>query len=71
MTENGTAAIIGGGVIGSGWAARFVLSGWNVRVLDPSPDAETVVLKTMERARRSFSAIFDTTLPPEGKLEFA
>ncbi len=71
MSEKATAAVIGGGVIGSGWAARFVLSGWNVMVLDPSPEAETVVLNTMERARRSSSAVFDTTLPSEGKLEFA
>lgn len=25
------AAIIGGGVIGGGWAARFLLNGWDVR----------------------------------------
>jgi len=35
-----TAAIIGGGVIGGGWAARFLLNGWNVRVFDPSDDAQ-------------------------------
>ena len=35
-----TAAIIGGGVIGGGWLARFVLNGWNVRVFDPDPEAE-------------------------------
>ena len=34
-----TAAIIGGGVIGGGWAARFLLNGWNVRIYDPAPDA--------------------------------
>ena len=28
-----TAAIVGGGVIGSGWAARFLLNGWDVRFL--------------------------------------
>ena len=35
-----TAAIIGGGVIGGGWAARFLLNGWNVQVFDPDPQAE-------------------------------
>ena len=35
-----TAAIIGGGVIGGGWAARFLLMGWNVKVFDPSPEAQ-------------------------------
>ena len=34
------AAIIGGGVIGGGWAARFLLNGWNVSVFDPDPQAE-------------------------------
>ena len=32
-------AIIGGGVIGGDWAARFVLHGWNVTVFDPVADA--------------------------------
>ena len=30
------AAIVGAGVIGGGWAARFLLHGWNVAVFDPS-----------------------------------
>jgi len=34
------AAIIGGGVIGGGWAARFLLNGLNVSVFDPDPQAE-------------------------------
>ncbi|HCT33494.1 MAG TPA: hypothetical protein DF966_10080, partial [Sulfitobacter sp.] len=34
------AAIIGGGVIGGGWAARFALNGWQVQVFDPDPQAE-------------------------------
>ena len=33
------AAIIGGGVIGGGWAARFLLNGWDVAVFDPDPEA--------------------------------
>ena len=34
------AAIIGGGVIGGGWAARFLLNGWDVSVFDPDPEAD-------------------------------
>jgi carnitine 3-dehydrogenase len=34
------AAIIGGGVIGGGWAARFLLNGWDVAISDPDPEAE-------------------------------
>ena len=37
------AAIIGGGVIGAGWAARFLLHGWQVHFYDPSPAALEVV----------------------------
>jgi carnitine 3-dehydrogenase len=47
------AAIIGGGVIGGGWAARFLLNGWDVAVLDHDPAAERkleVVLATMPAA---------------------
>ena len=35
-----TAAIIGGGVIGGGWAARFLLNGWDVKICDPDPEAQ-------------------------------
>ena len=41
--NNATAAIIGGGVIGGGWAARFLLMGWDVVVFDPAADAERKV----------------------------
>ncbi|MEM6483131.1 MAG: 3-hydroxyacyl-CoA dehydrogenase NAD-binding domain-containing protein, partial [Pseudomonadota bacterium] len=37
MTKS--AAIVGGGVIGGGWAARFALNGWDVRIFDPDPEA--------------------------------
>ena len=39
------AAIIGAGVIGAGWAARFLLMGWDVNVCDPDPDAELTAVK--------------------------
>ena len=35
MTTTGQAALIGGGVIGGGWAARFLLNGWDVNVFAP------------------------------------
>ena len=37
---NKTAACIGGGVIGGGWVARFLLHGWDVNVYDPAADAQ-------------------------------
>ncbi|UYV36269.1 carnitine 3-dehydrogenase [Rhodobacteraceae bacterium D3-12] len=62
------AAIIGGGVIGGGWAARFALNGWTVRVFDPDPEAERKISEVMENARRSLPGLGNVALPPEGAL---
>ena len=64
------AAIIGGGVIGGGWAARFVLNGWDVQVYDPDPEAERKIGEVMANARRSLPGLTDVALPAEGKLTF-
>ena len=65
-----TAAIIGGGVIGGGWAARFLLNGWNVRVYDPSPDADRKIQEMLENARASLPKLADVSMPAEGALSF-
>ncbi len=65
-----TAAIIGGGVIGGGWAARFLLNGWNVRVFDPDPEAERKIGEVLDNARRSYPGLFDKGVPAEGNLTF-
>ncbi|WP_171207318.1 MULTISPECIES: carnitine 3-dehydrogenase [unclassified Ruegeria] len=65
-----TAAIIGGGVIGGGWAARFLLNGWDVRVFDPDPEAERKIGEVLANARRSLPGLSDVPLPPEGALSF-
>ena len=64
-----TAAIIGGGVIGGGWAARFALSGWNVTIFDPDPEAERKISEVMANARRSLPALSEVALPPEGQVK--
>lgn len=64
------AAIIGGGVIGGGWAARFLLNGWDVSVFDPDPDAERKIGEVISNARRSLPALYDKALPAEGNLVF-
>tara|TARA_R110002094_G_scaffold12493_3_gene22626 strand:- start:86 stop:1558 length:1473 start_codon:yes stop_codon:yes gene_type:complete len=64
------AAIIGGGVIGGGWAARFALNGWQVRVFDPDPQAERKIGEVMENARRSLPGLTDVALPDEGRVSF-
>jgi len=61
-----TAAILGAGATGAGWAARFTLMGWDVRVFDPDPDAMDRVRAALARARASLPALYDVALPPEG-----
>ena len=65
-----TAAIIGGGVIGGGWAARFALNGWTVQVFDPDPEAERKIGEVMANARRSLPGLTDVALPDEGEIRF-
>ena len=63
-----TAAIIGGGVIGGGWLARFLLNGWDVNLFDPDPEAERKIGEVLANARRSLPMLYDVALPREGKL---
>ena len=65
-----TAAIIGGGVIGGGWAARFLLNGWDVNIFDPDPEAARKIGEVLANARRSLPSLYDTALPDEGELQF-
>ena len=65
------AAIIGGGVIGGGWAARFLLNGWDVAVFDPDPEAPRKLAEVLENARASLPALSDLPMPEEGRLSFA
>jgi carnitine 3-dehydrogenase len=65
------AAIIGGGVIGGGWAARFLLNGWNVSVFDPDPQAERKIGEVLANARAALPALSDVPMGAEGKLTFA
>ncbi|MBC7280102.1 carnitine 3-dehydrogenase [Hoeflea sp.] len=71
MSEIKKAAIIGGGVIGGGWAARFLLNGWDVVVSDPDPEVERKVGEVLANARRSLPALSDVAVPKEGRLTYA
>jgi len=70
MTKTRVAAIIGGGVIGGGWAARFLLNGWDVRVFDPDPEAERKIGEVLANARAALPMLYDCVLPAEGALSF-
>ncbi len=65
-----TASIIGGGVIGGGWVARFLLNGWNVNIFDPDPDAERKISEVLANARHALPMLYDYPLPTEGTLRF-
>jgi len=64
------AAIIGGGVIGGGWAARFLLNGWDVSIFDPDPEAQRKIGEIIDNARRALPALYDHALPNEGTLTY-
>lgn len=52
-----TAAVIGCGVIGAGWAARLRLRGVDVRAYDPAPVAPQVLAEVHENARRAWELL--------------
>ena len=62
------AAIIGGGVIGGGWAARFALMGWEVRVFDPDPEAERKIGEVMSNAARVLPMLYEAPMPKRGQI---
>ncbi len=62
--------LLGAGVIGAGWAARFVLHGVDVRVFDPNPAAERRTVEVLDHARRAWSKLTLMPTPPEGALTF-
>jgi carnitine 3-dehydrogenase len=47
-------ALVGAGVIGSGWAGRLVASGHDVAVFDPHPETKRRVAETIAAAERAW-----------------
>ncbi len=62
-------AVLGGGVIGAGWAARFLLSGIHVAVHDPGA-VEDRLERVVENARRAWRTLMPAAVAPaaEGRL---
>ncbi|MGY3079454.1 3-hydroxyacyl-CoA dehydrogenase [Bradyrhizobium sp. LM6.10] len=60
--------LLGSGVIGAGWAARFILNGVDVRLYGRSPGAAERVQKKITHARRAFERLTEVPLPAEGSL---
>jgi carnitine 3-dehydrogenase len=63
-----TVALLGGGVIGAGWAARFLMQGIDVRLYDPDPQTERKVAEVLENSRRAWRNLTMIPMPPEGDL---
>jgi carnitine 3-dehydrogenase len=70
ITEDlpGTVGLLGAGVIGGGWAARFLMSGVDVQLYDPAPGAGEVTQAALERARRAWGRLTPVPAPREGRL---
>lgn len=60
------AAILGAGVIGSGWLARLTDSGVDCTVYDPAPDAEAKIAPVLDNAERAAAALIDAPRPAKG-----
>ena len=63
-------ALIGVGVIGGGWAARFLLNGIDVNVYDPSENYKNNLDKMLSNAKLAYSKLTMAPLLKPGELEF-
>jgi len=66
-----TIGLVGGGVIGAGWAARFALAGYDVRMFDPDPEIGRKVEAVLGNARRAQQRMLGALLPVEGTVHIA
>ena len=63
-------ALIGGGVIGAGWAARLLINGIDVTVCDPSAQVEKRLGEVLENALRAYRTMTLAPIAAKGKLTF-
>jgi len=66
-----TAGLVGGGVIGAGWAARLLLNGVNVALFDPDPEIERKMALVLANARAAQAQLLPKAAIAEGVLRFA
>ena len=59
-----TVGLLGGGVIGGGWASRFLLNGIDVKIFDPDPEAERKVGEVLTLAKRAWADLTDAPMRP-------
>jgi carnitine 3-dehydrogenase len=68
MSEIRKVGLLGAGVIGGGWAARCLLTGHDVTLYDPDPEADRKIGEMLENARRAYRGLTMVPLPREGGL---
>src|SRR5580658_6325926 len=61
MANQQRIGLVGGGVIGAGWAARFLLEGHDVAVYDPDPEIARKLETVIDAARRPEIIIASST----------
>ena len=71
MSLRDTIGLVGGGVIGAGWAARFLLNGHDCAVFDPDPDLARKLDAVLANARRAQARLMPGVAAPEGRLSIA
>ena len=69
-TPPASVAVVGCGVIGSGWASRFALAGCDVTISDPSPDAPRIAAEVHANARHAWHQLGLST-DAQGDVTFA
>ena len=62
--------IVGTGVIGAGWAARFLYRGFDVIATDPGPNAEALLNEVVENSAPALEKIVFIPKEKRGKLTF-
>ncbi len=68
MNDIKTVGLLGGGVIGAGWAARCLLNGLDVVVCDLDPEAERKLGEVIANAGRAMGKISMAPPGPRGSL---
>jgi carnitine 3-dehydrogenase len=71
MAETMKIGLVGGGVIGAGWAARFLTEGHDVAVYDPDPELARKLETVIAAARRARAQLYPEAATAEGRLTLA
>jgi carnitine 3-dehydrogenase len=71
MNNSSRVGLVGGGVIGAGWAARFLVNGRDVSIFDPDPEIGRKLETVIGNARRAQAKLFPGLSTSEGRLTIA